>query len=94
LPLFRRAFSSCIPTYLQTDWGARAYSQPTFGHEREALLLKSAIDALASEGFNVAEILDAMKQRRSCISSLNRCKRGMKKQIVVSIVGREVDFEG
>jgi len=50
-----------------------------------ALLPKSAIDALAKEGFDVAEMLEAMKRGTAYTSSLDVCEQGVEKRIIVSV---------
>lgn len=52
-----------------------------------ALLPKSAIDALAKEGLDVAEMLEAMKRGTPYTSSLDVCEQGVEKRITVSLAG-------
>jgi hypothetical protein len=50
-----------------------------------ALLPKSAITALASEGVDVCAILEAMKRKVSYTSSVDVCEHGINKRVVVSL---------
>jgi len=52
-----------------------------------ALLPKSAIDALAEEGLNVADILEAMKRGTPYTASLDVCEQGVERRVTVSLAG-------